>query len=100
MSDLMILILVWVVGIIITLFILYKQNDKITLSDALLVLFFWWFYLIFFISMWLTVCVEWIYDNTRDIVLFEKKKAPRCNKKTKFQETMDKLEKQVENFKK
>jgi hypothetical protein len=50
--------------------------------------------------MWLTVCVEWIYDNTRDIVLFEKKKAPRCNKKTKFQETMDKLEKQVENFKK
>ena len=100
MSDLMILILVWVVGIIITLFILYKQNDKITLSDALLVLFFWWFYMIFFMGMWLTVCVEWVYDNTRDIVLFEKEKTPKCNKKTKFQETMDKLEKQVDNFKK
>jgi len=97
MSDLMILILVWVVGIIITLFILYKKNDKITLDNVLLVLFFWWFCLMFFISMWIAMCIEWVYDNTRDIVLFEKKKASRRNNKTKFQETMDK---QVENFKK
>ena len=66
-------VIVWIIGVMVTVAVFYYMNNKVTLANMVGSLFIWWIILPLFVIGAIACGVVWLITTSDEIVLFEKK---------------------------
>ena len=105
-SEAILWVILWIIGVMVTVAVFYYINNKVTLANMVGSLFVWWIILPSFVLGAIIFGVVWLITTSNEIVLFEKKNwwmtkedrkrygiEERKSKKTKeFFDTLQKME--------
>jgi predicted membrane protein len=70
--EIVLWIVLWIIGIIGTLVVLYYVNNKVTLANAVCAILFWWIILPIFFIAGVAFVISWLFTTANDIVLVER----------------------------
>ena len=73
MTESILWVIVWIIGVMVTVVLFYYMNNKVTLANMVGAVFIWWIILPLFICVFIAVGITWLIANANEIVLFEKK---------------------------
>ena len=73
MTESILWVIVWIIGVMVTVVLFYYINNKVTLANMVGSLFIWWIILPLFVLGAIVCGVVWLITTSDEIVLFEKK---------------------------
>jgi len=72
-SEAILWVIVWIIGVMVTVVLFYYMNNKVTLANMVGAVFIWWIILPLFICESIAAGIMWLITNADEVVLFEKK---------------------------
>jgi phosphate/sulfate permease len=66
-------VIVWIIGMVVTVGVFYYMNNKVTLANMVGAVFIWWIILPLFVLGAIVCGLVWLMTTSDEIVLFEKK---------------------------
>ena len=72
-TESIIWVIVWIIGVMVTVVLFYYMNNKVTLANMVGAVFIWWIIIPLFICASIAVGIMWLITNADEVVLFEKK---------------------------
>ena len=72
-SEAILWVILWIIGVMVTVAVFYYMNNKVTLANMVGSLFIWWIILPLFVIGAIACGVVWLITTSDEIVLFERK---------------------------